>query len=281
MESENNEIMLIGEIGINHNGDREIIRKLIDNAVKYNWDAVKFQKRNPNICVPEYKKNKTRNTPWGEISYLEYKKKLELDKKDYEFIDDYCKDKSIEWFASSWDKESQRFLRQFDLNYNKVASPMITNIPLLEEIASEKKTTFISTGLGNLKDIDNAIDIFKKYDCPYIINHCVSLYPAPDDSMNLNIIKTLKDRYEGKIGYSCHNTGVIPPIIAVAFGAKFIEKHITLDRAMWGTDQSASLEPRGMELIRKYCDTAIKMLGDGEKDLSDREKQLMKKFKYW
>ena len=177
---------LIAEIGINHNGSLKLAKKLINLAKKYNFDAVKFQKRNPDICVPEHQKNQIKNTPWGEMTYLDYKKKIEFGEMEFNAIDNYCKKIKIDWFCSAWDLESVKFLKKFKTRYNKIASAMITNQELLIQVAKEKKLTFISTGMSNIKDVDNAVKIYKKNRCPFILMHCVSTYPCPEEDLNLN-----------------------------------------------------------------------------------------------
>ena len=183
---------LIAEIGINHNGSIETAKKLILLAKKYNFDAVKFQKRIPDLSVPKKQKSVMRNTPWGEMTYLEYKKKIEFSYNDYRKIDTFCKKLNIPWFAAPWDVESTKFLLKFKLKFNKIASPMLTNLKLLESVAKQKKVTFISTGMSQMRDIERAVKIFKKYKCKFILMHCVSTYPCKDENLNLNMIKTLK-----------------------------------------------------------------------------------------
>ena len=195
---------LIAEIGINHNGSIEISKKLIDLAKKYEFDAVKFQKRDLKIVVPEKQKNIVRTTPWGEMTYFNYKKKIEFGYKEYKQIDNYCKKLKIKWFASPWDIKSSSFLKKFKLKYNKVASAMITNIELIENIAKQKKTTFISTGMSTLEEIDKVVDIFKKKNCPFELMHCNSSYPMPENDANIRCIVTLKKRYNCDVGYSGH-----------------------------------------------------------------------------
>lgn len=273
---------LIGEIGINHNGSLKTAKKLIDLAVECNFDSVKFQKRNPDISTPEDQKYKKRETPWGYISYLDYKKKIEFSKKDFLEIDRYCKKKNIIWFASAWDIDSQKFLKQFNLKYNKVASAMNTNLQLLEEIAKEKKYTFISTGMANLKQIDECVRIFKDHKCKFSLLHCVSTYPCKEEDLNLKAILTLKKRYKCDVGYSGHESSVSPSVIAYLIGASVIERHITIDRSMWGTDQSASLEENGMKALSSILKKIPKVIGNGnKKQVSLKEKELIKKFKYW
>ncbi len=272
---------LIAEIGINHNGSVQTAKKLIDMAKKYNFDSVKFQKRDPDISTPEGQKLKMRDTPWGYISYLDYKKKIEFGLKEFKEIDEYCKKIGILWFASSWDINSQNFLKRFKCKFNKIASSMLTNYKLLEVIAKEKKHTFISTGMSNLKDIETAIKIFKKFKCKFTLLHCVSTYPCKEEDLNLNMIPVLKKKYKCPIGYSGHEPSVSPSIIAAILGAEVIERHITLDRNMWGTDQSASLSPEGLKNLTDILSKIPEILGDGKKRFLSDEKLMLKKFKYW
>ncbi len=272
---------LIAEIGINHNGSVQTAKKLIDMAKKYNFDSVKFQKRDPDISTPEDQKLKMRDTPWGYISYLDYKKKIEFGLKEFKEIDEYCKKIGIMWFASSWDINSQNFLKRFKCKFNKIASSMVTNHKLLEVIAKEKKHTFISTGMSDLKDIEATIKIFKKFKCKFTLLHCVSTYPCKEEDLNLNMIPVLKKKYKCPIGYSGHEPSVSPSIIAAVLGAEVIERHITLDRSMWGTDQSASLAPEGLKNLNNILSKIPQILGDGKKKFLSDEKLMLKKFKYW
>ena len=274
-----NNPFIVAEIGLNHNGDIKIAKKLIDMAKEAGCDAVKFQKRTPEICVPESEKDKPRETPWGDMTYLEYKEHLEFGKSEYDEIDSYCKDMGIEWLASAWDLESHVFLKQYDLKYNKVASPMLTNIPLLEMIAKEKKMTFISTGMSTRKQIEDAIDVFNENHCPFIALHCVSTYPCKDEDCNLLCIETLGESYP--IGYSGHEVGILPSIMAVTMGATVIERHITLDRAMYGTDQAASLEQKGLELLVRDARRVSAILGSGIKQVTKGELDNAKKLRYF
>ena len=237
---------LIAEIGINHNGSLKLAKKLIDLAKKYNFNSVKFQKRDPNICVPEQQKKEIRHTPWGKMTYLEYKKKIEFGEREFKAIDNYCKKIKMDWFCSSWDINSLKILKKFNTKYNKVASAMITKHDLLELIAKEKKLTFISTGMSEIRDIKNAVKIFKKNKCDFVLMHCVSNYPCAEKDLNLNLIIELKRKFRCKIGYSGHETSVSPSIAAWFLGADYIERHITLDRTMYGTDQAASLSEAGI-----------------------------------
>lgn len=271
---------LIGEIGINHNGSIKLAKKLIDLAIDCGFNAVKFQKRNPDISTPEIQKGQIRQTPWGEMTYLNYKKKIEFNKKEFDEIDKYCK-KKITWFASAWDIESQNFLKKYNLRYNKIASAMLTNFKLLEAVSRERKLTFISTGMSNLKQISQAVKIFKKNKCNFVLMHCVSTYPCPIENLNLNTIITLKNKFKCEVGYSGHEAEVSPSILAYFLGAKYIERHITLDRSMWGTDQAASLSMSGMKNLSEVVNKASIVLGNGKKIISKDEKKLLQKFKYW
>ena len=256
---------IIGEIGINHNGDIRIAKKLIDVAKRCNFDAVKFQKRSPDISTPEIQKMKLRETPWGEMTYLNYKKKIEFNIKQYKVIDKYCKSKKIDWFVSCWDIDSFEEMKKFRFKYHKVASAMITNIPLLKKIAKTKIHTLISTGMSNYKNIDAAVKIFKKFNCKFTLLHCVSTYPAKDEHLNLKCIQTLKKKYKCDVGYSGHESSVSPSIIAYMLGASVIERHITLDRSMWGTDQASSLSEVGMKTLTSIIEKTPKILGSGKK----------------
>jgi N-acetylneuraminate synthase len=272
---------LIAEIGINHNGSLSIAKKLIDLASKYNFDAVKFQKRDLNICIPDDQKNLIRSTPWGNMTYLNYKKKIELSYKDFIELKKYCKKKKIDIFCSAWDLNSQKMIKSLNFKYNKVASAMLTNLPLLKVIAKEKKYTFISTGMSEIKDIDKAVKIFKNEKCKFTIMHCVSTYPADVEDLNLSLISYFKKRYKCPIGYSGHEDSVSPSVVAYLLGASSIERHITLDRSMWGTDQSASLAENGVRNLTSVINKIPKMIGNGKKKFIKEEKKMLKKFKYW
>lgn len=274
-----NNLFIIAEIGINHNGDIKIAKRLIDMAKKADCDAVKFQKRTLEICVPENERDRLRETPWGDMTYFEYKQRLEFSESEYDEIDRYCRDKEIEWFASAWDLESQVFLRHYDLKYNKVASPMLTHIPLLKMIAAEKKMTFISTGMSTKEQIEEATYIFYKNNCPYILLHCVSTYPCKSEDCNLSYMKRLNRC--SPVGYSGHEVGILPSIMAVTLGATVIERHITLDRAMYGTDQAASLERKGLELLVRDARLVSTIMGDGTKRVIQDELKNAKKLRYF
>ena len=272
---------LIAEIGINHNGSVELAKKLIDLAKKYNFDSVKFQKRDSDICVPEHQKGKMKTTPWGDMTYLEYKKKIEFGEREYNEIDKYCKKIKIDWFASAWDVGSLKFMKKFNTKYNKVASAMLTNRVLLELIAKEKKLTFISTGMSHIRNINDAVTIFKKNKCDFVLMHCVSNYPCQEKDLNLNLIVTLRKKFKCKIGYSGHESSVSPSLAAWFLGANYIERHITLDRTMYGTDQAASLSEQGIAQLTTLLSNFPKMFGNGKKTISKEEKKLIPKFRYW
>jgi len=278
--NKHNSPFIIAEIGINHNGSIEIAKQLIDMARNCGCDAVKFQKRTIEIVYSKEFLDSPRESPWGTTQRAQ-KERLEFGKKEYDIIDDYCKQQKFDWFASSWDIESQLFLRQYNLKYNKVASPMLSNIPLLEVIAEEGKHTFISTGMSTYDDIDKAVDIFRKHECPFTLMHCQSAYPALDKDLNLLCIKTLKERYNCDVGYSGHETGPMPSIVAAALGAVAIERHITLNRAMYGSDQAASLEIRGLQILVANVKSIPKYLGDGVKRVSQEEQSLAAKLRYF
>jgi N-acetylneuraminate synthase len=276
-----NKIFLIGEIGINHNGSLKIAKELIIFAKKTGFDAVKFQKRTPEITTPRNKINKQRETPWGTMTYLEYKKKIEFGKKEYDEINKFCKKLNIIWFASPWDIPSNNFLNQYKLKYNKIASPMLTNLALLNAVAKQKRFTFISTGMSKLSDVQTAIKIFKKHKCKFNLMHCVSTYPCSDVNLNLKMIQVYKKKFKVDVGYSGHEINVSPSLMAACLGATSIERHITLDRTMWGTDHAASLEKNGMINLVNYIRRFEKIIGDGKKKFLQSEKDKLKENKYW
>jgi N-acetylneuraminate synthase len=272
---------IIAEIGINHNGDIDLAKKLILMAKNCGCDYVKFQKRNPDICVPENQKKQMRDTPWGYISYLDYKKKIEFSENDYKKIDSYCKELKIEWFASAWDLESLNFIEKFNVSKHKVASALVTNINFLKEISLLKKYTFVSTGMCELKDIDNAVNIFVKSNCKFELMHTVSTYPANEEDLNLSLINFYKERYGCAVGYSGHESSISPSIMAATLGASSIERHITLDRSIFGTDQSASVEERGLKELITIIRKIPKVFGNPNKIFTSEEKLIAKKMRYW
>ena len=269
---------VIAEIGINHNGDIKNAKKLIDIATEAKCDAVKFQKRNPDVCVPEHQKTVMRDTPWGRMSYLDYKYKVEFEKREYDIINDYCKELDIHWFASPWDTDSVEFLAQYDIPALKVPSASLNDTELLLAMKKTSMPVILSTGMSTQKEVDDAINLFEGSNIALL--HCVSTYPTPTEELNLNVIKTYKNRYpEIIIGYSGHETGLSTTYAAVALGAKIIERHITLDRSMWGTDHSASVEPHGLEsLVSNIRDIELAM-GDGIKDITPGEIPIREKLR--
>lgn len=270
---------LIAEIGINHNGDIQIAKKLLDAAFACSWDCVKFQKRNPDICVPENQKKVERKTPWGVMTYLEYKYRMEFGKKEYDYIDKYCKDKPMDWTLSVWDLDSLHFVLQYDLPFIKIPSALLTNDELLRETAKSKRPVVLSTGMSTLEEIDGAVEILAKHASQYVLLHCNSSYPAKDDELNLKVIPLLKDRYKCTIGYSGHEYGLDPTTIAVSLGAQVIERHITLDHRMWGTDHCSSVEIQGMDKLYKQVSNVEKYLGNGVKSVSESELAVKQKLR--
>ena len=269
---------IIAEIGINHNGDMSICKKLIDVASDAGCNAVKFQKRDIDKVYTQEMLDSPRESPWG-TTQRDQKQGLEFTKEDFQEIDSYCKSKGIDWFASAWDTNSQEFLRQFDCKYNKVASAMVVDESLLRSIASEKKHTFISTGMTTYKDVEKAIAIFKEADCSFELMHTVSTYPMKDEDANLNMIKTLKEKFGCNVGYSGHEVGLAVSYGAAALGISSLERHITLDRAMYGSDQSASVEPRGLRELVSAVRKIEQAMGDGEKRILEAEVPIARKLR--
>ncbi len=257
-------VLIVAEIGINHNGSLEIAKKLIEGAKAAGCDAVKFQKRTPEICVPKDQWNVERDTPWGRITYIDYRYKVEFSKDDYADIDRFCKEKKIMWFASCWDEEAVDFIEQFDVPIYKTASASLTDKSLLLKHKKLNKPTIVSTGMSTMEEIEEAEKLFGGKNI--LIAHATSSYPCPNEELNLKMITTLKEKYQNiPIGYSGHETGLAPTWAAVSLGASFVERHITLDRAMWGSDQAASVEVDGFHrLVRNIRDIEI-ALGDGIK----------------
>lgn len=272
-------VFITAEIGINHNGSVKTAKQLIDIAVEADCDAVKFQKRTIEKVYSKEVLDSQRESPWGTTT-REQKNGLEFSEKDFKIIDKYCKKKKIDWFVSCWDIDSQIQMRKFKTKYNKVASAMLTHTKLLHTIAEEKKHTFISTGMSSMKDITKAIKIFRSHKCPFELMHSHSAYPMTLEETNAKVIQTLKKKFKCNVGYSGHETGsYLVPIIATAFGASSIERHITLSRAMYGSDQSASLEKAG--LIRMVRDVRLvqSILGDGKKRIWNSELPAQKKLR--
>jgi N-acetylneuraminate synthase len=270
---------IAAEIGINHNGDLEIVKKLIDVAVSSGCNAVKFQKRTVNKVYSKEVLDGPRESPWG-TTQREQKEGLEFSTADYKIIDKYCKQKKIQWYISCWDIDSQIEMRKFKTKYNKVASAMLIHTKLLETIAEEKKHTFISTGMSTINDISKAIKIFKKHKCPFELMHSHSSYPMKISEANLKLIQTLKKKFKCDVGYSGHESAAsLICVAAVLQGATSIERHITLDRTMYGSDQAASLEPEGLFRLVRDIRVLDIILGDGKKKIWDSEKSAMKKLR--
>ncbi len=271
-------IYIIAEIGINHNGSVEIAKKLIDVAAKAGCNAVKFQKRDISLVYSEEMLNSPRESPWGSTQ-REQKEGLEFGLAEYSEIDNYCKQYKMDWFASAWDLKSAEFLRRFECPYNKVASAMIVNEELLRYIADEKKHTFISTGMSTIEEISKAVGIFREVKCSFELMHCVSTYPMADEDANLRCIATLQNQFKCDVGYSGHEVGLAPSYAAAALGITSLERHITLDRAMYGSDQAASIEPSGFYQLVGAVRKIEKAMGDGEKKISQTEMTIAEKLR--
>ena len=268
---------IAGEIGINHNGSMEITRQLIDSAALAGCDAVKFQKRTPELAVPKEMRDVMRDTPWGQMTYMDYRHKMEFSEEDYRTIDKYCKDKRIDWFASVWDEPSIEFLESFDPVAYKIPSAALTDKSLLNAVRKTSRPVILSTGMSTVEQIREAVSLIGTENL--ILVHTTSAYPCAPSELNLRVINSLKAVYKCPIGYSGHEVGLQTTVAAVAIGATFIERHITLDRSMWGSDQAASVEPHGlMRLVRdiRLVETA---LGDGEKRVYDSELPIIKRLR--
>jgi N-acetylneuraminate synthase len=273
-------VYLIAEIGINHNGDLQIAKKLIDATWATGWDCAKFQKRTPDICVPEDQKNIIRQTPWGEMTYLAYKLKIEFQKKEYDYIDKYAKEKPINWTASVWDLPSLEFVLQYDVPFIKIPSAKITDKELVEQAARAGKPVFISSGMSTIEEVDDAINIIEKHlSKNYVLLHCNSTYPAKLEELNMKMISSLKERYNCLVGYSGHEYDIMPATLAPVYGACVIERHVTLDHNMWGTDHSGSIEVRGMDFLAKRIHSVKTIAGDGIKNIYADEEKMRKKLR--
>ena len=272
---------VIAEIGINHNGDVTLAKQMIKSAYQCGCQAVKFQKRTPELCVPKHQRDILRETPWGLITYMDYRHKIEFGREEYDEIDSFCRDLGVEWFASAWDIPSFEFLRKYNLPYNKIASAMLTHRELVKQIACEGKMTFISTGMSEYPDIDYIVKLFRDVGCPFILMHTVSEYPLTHDKVNLRHIISLRSRYKCPVGNSGHEPTMLPSLIAAMVGAVAIERHFTINRAMWGTDQAASLEPRGLAVLINYIHQIQYILGTGERIVTEQEKANAKKLRFF
>jgi len=268
---------IIAEIGINHNGDVQAAKDLILAAHEAGVDAVKFQKRTPEICVPKHQQDQMRDTPWGYISYLDYRYKVEFDQDEYKAIDSYCKSLGIDWLASSWDIPSLQFINAFDPPAHKVPSALLTDHELLRAFKATGRPVILSTGMSTMDEIEEAVAILDVDNL--LICHTTSSYPCPPEELNLKMIQTLKEKFACPIGYSGHEVGLVPSALAVAMGACLVERHVTLDRAMWGSDQAASVEPQGIRTLVKYIRVTEKALGDGKKKVYDSEQSSLDKLR--
>jgi N-acetylneuraminate synthase len=278
--NDSSEPYMIAEIGINHNGDMQIAKKLIDAANATNWNCVKFQKRTPDLAVPESQKSVMRDTPWGRMTYLEYKHRIEFGKEEYDFIDSYCRSKPLDWTASPWDIPSLEFLLRYDVPFIKIASATNANTELIKLAAQSGKPLMVSTGMSTLAEIDTLVNTLEKESKGnYILMYTNSAYPTPNNELNLNGIKTLKQRYDCLVGYSGHEEDVRPSLMIVSMGAVAIERHVTLSHTMWGSDHMASLEVHGMDILKKRILGVKEMLGNGEIGISENEMETRKKLK--
>lgn len=273
-------LYFIAEIGINHNGDVEIAKQLINQAKAAGCDAVKFQKRTIDVVYSPEVLAQKRESPWG-TTQREQKEGLEFGQKEYDIIDSHCRQLGIDWFASAWDIPSLHYLRRYNSRYNKIASAMVTHPSFVEEVASEKKPTFLSTGMCTYADIDRAVEIFKAAQCPVMLMHTVSTYPAAEKDLNLAAMHALRERYRLPVGYSGHEPSVSPSIMAAMMGAMAIERHITLDRAMYGSDQAASLELPGLLSLMGSIRKIPECIGDGVKCVLTAEEGMARKLRYW
>ena len=265
---------IIAEIGINHNGDLAIAKQMIDAAVHAGADAVKFQKRTPDIATPPEQQKQMRDTPWGYITYLEYRCKVEFDESQYREIDRHCRERGISWLASVWDEPSVAFMEAFDTPAYKIPSACLTDLNLLRHVRKTGKPMILSTGMSTLPQIHKAVDAIGEQDLAIL--HCTSTYPCEPEELNLKMVGTLRNEFpKNPIGYSGHEVGLVPSAVAVALGASLVERHLTLDRAMWGSDQAASVEPGGFERLVKYIRVTEASMGDGVKKVYESEKTSM------
>jgi len=274
---EGNPVYIIAEIGIDHNGDLDTVKDMILSAKDTGADAVKFQKRTPELCVPKEQRNIMRETPWGYITYMEYREKVEFGEEEYREIDRFCKEIEIDWFVSVWDELSVDFIEKFDPLCYKLPSASLTDHKLLLKVRATGRPMIISTGMSTPEQIDAAVKVIGLKDL--VILHSTSSYPCDPGELNLMVISTLKEKYDCPIGYSGHEVGLIPSVVAVGLGADMVERHFTLDRAMWGGDQAASVEPGGFRRLVKYIRVTEMALGDGVKRVYDSEKPSLKKLR--
>jgi N-acetylneuraminate synthase len=268
---------IVAEIGINHNGSLDIARRLIDAAANAKCDAVKFQKRTPELCVPPHQRDQMRQTPWGMMSYLEYRRRVEFSLEDYYQLIEHCHSRSIDWFTSCWDESAVDFIECFEPIGYKIPSAALTDVGLLRRFKQTGRPLILSTGMSTMDQIDAAVAILGTEDL--LITHATSTYPCPLGELNLRMIETIRSRFDCPVGYSGHEVGLPTTLAAVCLGASLVERHITLDRAMWGTDQAASVEPRGLERLVQYIRDIESAMGDGVKTVYESERPVMQKLR--
>jgi len=268
---------IVAEIGINHSGDLETARRLIDAAVHAGVDAVKLQKRTPELCVPPDQQTQMRDTPWGYITYLEYRHHVEFGREAYAAIDVHCREKEVDWFVSVWDEPSVDFMETFDPPCYKIPSASLTDESLLRRLRQTGRPLILSTGMSTMEQIERAVALLDRSNL--LLTHATSSYPCEPEELNLRAIETLRRKFEVPVGYSGHEVGLIPSAVAVALGACLVERHITLDRALWGSDQAASVEPGGFERLVKYIRVTELALGDGVKRVYDSEVASLRKLR--
>ena len=280
MISDDSMPFFIAEIGINHNGDIQLAKRLIDAAFATGWECVKFQKREPDLAIPEHQKNTLRETPWGTLTYLDYKKYIEFGLEEYSYIDNYCKEKPILWTASPWDMPSLDFILEFNVPFIKLASATNGNKELIKAACLSRKPIIMSTGMCTQNELDMSVSLLEKYsNGDYILLHTNSVYPSKNDELNLRCIQLLQERYDCLVGYSGHEENLEPSVAAAVLGAKVIERHITISHELWGTDQKASLEINAMDMLYKRIHSVIRALGDKEKKISNEELEVRKKLR--
>jgi N-acetylneuraminate synthase len=269
---------VIAETGINHNGELDLARELVDVAHAAGCDAVKFQKRTPELCVPEGERDRVKETPWGDLTYLDYRQRIELGEDEYAEVDRHCRDRGILWFASAWDEPSVDFLERFDPGCHKVPSAALTDHSLLRRLKETGRPLIVSTGMSTMDQIDAAVEMLGD-DVPWALMHATSAYPAATGEINLRMIGVLRDRFDCVVGYSGHEVGLQVSLAAVAMGASLLERHVTLDRAMWGTDQAASVEPGGLERLVRDVRVIEMARGDGVKRVYESELPVMQRLR--
>ena len=271
---------ITAEIGINHNGSLQIAKDLIDMAIEAGCDAVKFQKRTIDVVYPQDLLDQPRESPWG-TTQRDQKEGLELGKEQYDELDRYCRGRGIDWFASAWDPQSLAFVESYDPPHHKIASALTTNVEFVEAVAALGRHTYVSTGMCEWEDVDRAVEIFRARGTAFTLMHTVATYPTPDEQANLAAMLRLRERYGCPVGFSSHEIGLVCSMLAVALGATSLERHITLDRAMYGSDQAASLERRGLELLVRDVRALPAIMGDGEKRMTDHERPVADKLRYF